>query len=113
MRLEREAYSRGSDALPNDGTPEERYGRAGLDLASFRPLDEWEQDGEARVGPPEALVDVVPGDPLWDATGREWTVREVLDGGLRLEDANGQVADFTWHAAMTLCLRSKPAHPAD
>jgi hypothetical protein len=28
------------DALPDDGSPEERYRRAGLDLASFRALDD-------------------------------------------------------------------------
>jgi hypothetical protein len=30
-----------SSALTDDGTPDERYPRAGLDLASFRPLDAW------------------------------------------------------------------------
>jgi hypothetical protein len=31
-----------SSALTDDGTPEERYRRAGLDLARFRPLDAWQ-----------------------------------------------------------------------
>jgi hypothetical protein len=30
-----------SAALPDEGSPEERYAAAGLDLAAFRPLEHW------------------------------------------------------------------------
>jgi len=31
-----------SVSLPDDGTPDERYAKAGLNLASFRALDDWD-----------------------------------------------------------------------
>lgn len=98
-----------SDALPDDGDPEERYRAAGLELHSFRSLDDWEDLMNVQMSCPEQLVGVRAGDALWDMTGREWAVVDVRNDGLRLEDAHGDLHVVGWHGLLTL--GAKPAPP--
>ena len=93
-----------ADALGDDGSPHDRYRRAGLELGGFRTLDEWQEQAADPVRPAQ-LADVAAGDLVWDVIGREWIVRDILADGLRVEDAAGDVHDFTWHAIATLGMR--------
>ena len=97
-------------ALPDVGSPDERYAAAGLDLTTFQPLGDWRAliEGE-RVPIPAELADLAVGDTRWDAMGREWTVLEVRDNGAVIQHTDdSDPREFTWHGLMTLGARERP-----
>lgn len=97
-------------ALPDVGSPDERYAAAGLDLTTFQPLDDWLETIEReRVPKPAELADLAVGDARWDAMGREWTVLEILDNGAVIQHTtDDEPREFTWHGLMTLGAREEP-----
>ncbi len=89
--------------LAEAGRPRERYAAAGLDLASFKPLDDWQKDLHRQpVRPPSELADLAVGDTRRDMMGREWTVLDVLDDGVVIQYDDGEPREFKWHALMTI-----------
>lgn len=94
-----------SKRLPDHGSPDERYGAAGLNLREFRPLNEWASVQPVR---PSELADLDVGDVFWDHMDRVWTVLEVMPGGLKIDGDERGVQEMTWHALMTLGVRLSP-----
>lgn len=98
-------------ALPDKGEPEQRYVAAGLDLAAFKSLDEWEEAFAAQRLRPDYLEDVKPGDAVFDFRGRPWAVVAVGDDGLTLRDPQGGENEYGWHALLTIGIRPQPYPP--
>lgn len=98
-----------SAGLSNTGSAEERYRASGLDLATFKPLDQWQEEPERQRAPkPAQFGDLTVGDTRWDMMGREWTVVDLLDDGVVAQHGDGEPSEFTWHGLMTLGALEKP-----
>jgi hypothetical protein len=59
-------------------------------------------DGPNALRRPAELEGALPGDALWDHMGRQWTISDVGETGMRLLDEQGEESSYTWHGLLTL-----------